>query len=179
MFSLDAFISLALMLLAMQSLIFVYAYPLGFLDHFLAAQRLAKDLLITFSYLKGSDLGVSGLYNNTPGWYYIVDQRAVVDYLNNTIPSSFAYMVFYRRGDGSWVKVYNSADYVSGRPKPIGFFNVSVTIPIYVQNHEEEGTESCYGYNTCKGEGTLCDFPVSTYKPPEQEEYEIKVVIMR
>ncbi len=186
-FSLDAFVSFAIILLCLQSLLFLYARPPSYLDRFVSLKILSADTLHTLASLNASEMGVVGFYADKPLLYYIVDYATadldvVKAYFDPIIPEQFGYRLEYRKNNGEWNLAYDSAKDASQngkRPQPVNFMNVSSVVSFFVKTQDEKGKESCYAYNTCSGEGTVCDFPVSFYKPPVQEIYEVRLVIYR
>jgi hypothetical protein len=146
---------------------------------------LSADVLHTFASLNASEMGVVGFYEDKPLLYYIVDYATadpdvVKTYFDPVIPKQFGYRLEYKKNGGEWDLVYDTAkDKSEKRPQSVNFMNVSSIVSFFVKTQDEKGKESCYNYNTCDGKGTVCDFPVSFYKPPVQDIYEVKLVIYR
>lgn len=112
-FSLDAFVSFSLIIIAIQSMIIISSVPSGYWHGLLQAEDLAKDALhVVSSTMTDSGVTVMGeasarIMAGSP--FYSGDKIILVT--NRLIPRPYSYSYhYYDLGKHEWITLYNASD---------------------------------------------------------------------
>ncbi|MBN2478536.1 hypothetical protein JXB01_04575 [Candidatus Micrarchaeota archaeon] len=161
-FSLDAYIAFTLLLLAVYSLIYFSSIPNGYYSSLMQANRLSTDTLYTLSVTPIEEEG----YGQITVLSYLAHRGGdVPSYMGEMIPNQFGYRLEIGDGD-NWAEIYDTADHPNDPHRKV-YTKLKAVSYAVVTGYEGSlpDRENPYGYNTCNGDGTLCDMFDVGYDP--------------
>ena len=124
-FSLDAFVSFSLILIAIQSIIIVSSAPAGYWQSLLQAEYLAKDTLHVISNTYGAS-GASVLGDSSAKFAAGVkfsQGSDIITVTNRLVPKPYSYSYhYYDIATGKWTTLYNAS---TDSPPTDPHFNVT------------------------------------------------------
>jgi len=173
LFSLDAILAFVIVIVALQSLMFILVQPSSYIPAYIHAHYVLEDVVNYLVFTKGEDVGVGGKYAQNPLLYYLTetDSENVENYLGK-LCTPFYIHITYKDEDGTQHMLYDCGDGTVKRLKLVKH------VPVLIMLNEENADDP-YTYHTCNGGTTLCSEHQDDYKPQRFIKYDVIVEVYR